>query len=64
MKNIQLGYTLPASWTKNFQMQRVRFYVSAENLLTITGYEGMDPEIPGTGYPVMKKIVGGISISF
>ncbi len=58
MKNIQLGYTLPTSWTKNFQMQRVRFYVSAENLLTITGYEGMDPDNTWNGLSGYEKSSG------
>ena len=46
-------------------MQRLRIYCSAENLFTITGFEGLDPELSGAdAYPNMKRIVGGISITF
>lgn len=41
LRNIQLGYTLPA--IKN--ISRIRVYVSAQNLFTVTGYSGLDPEI-------------------
>ena len=38
MKNIQLGYTLPADITKKVSIDRCRFYVTASNLLTFTKY--------------------------
>ena len=49
MKNITLGYTLPKSLTMKFMVERLRFYVSAENLLTFTKYHGFDPEIASGG---------------
>lgn len=65
LKNIQIGYTFPAKWTRKFVVQRLRIYCSAENLFTITGFEGLDPELSGAdAYPNMKRIVGGISITF
>ena len=45
LKNIQIGYTLPRSLLDRIQAITWRFYVSAENLVTITGYSGADPEI-------------------
>lgn len=45
LKNIQLGFTLPKEWTKTVFISNLRFYVAAENLITITGYKGMEPEI-------------------
>lgn len=47
MKNIQLGYTLPEKWTNglNIGLQKVRFYAQGINLITITGYSGLDPEV-------------------
>lgn len=40
LKNLSLGYTLPKNWVSKIAMQNARVYVSAENLLTITGFEG------------------------
>ena len=45
LKNIALGYTLPASVTERMRINRFRVYVSAQNILTITDYEGYDPEV-------------------
>lgn len=53
LKTAQLGYTLPASLTKKFSVQRLRVYVSAENLITITGYDGFDPELASGGYTTL-----------
>ncbi len=68
MKNIQFGYTLPKHITEKAHMSRVRFYVSASNLFTITGYTGYDPEV-GTGvdwgnYPQARTILFGTNINF
>ena len=49
LKNIELGYTLPANLTKKVFINRLRVYVSAENLLTFTKYHGFDPEISSGG---------------
>jgi TonB-linked SusC/RagA family outer membrane protein len=45
LKNVQLGYTLPKSFLDRIKATTWRFFVSVENLLTITGYTGADPEI-------------------
>jgi len=45
LRNIQVGYTLPANLLSRFAITRLRIYVSAQNLFTITGYSGLDPEI-------------------
>ncbi len=45
LKNITLGYTLPKQLISNWQLENVRAYVNIQNLLTITGYDGYDPEI-------------------
>jgi hypothetical protein len=44
LKNITLGYTIPTSVLKN-KVTKLRIYVSGQNLLTITEYDGLDPEI-------------------
>ncbi len=45
LKNIALGYNLPTSLTDKARVGAVRVSVSAQNLLTITGYSGLDPEV-------------------
>ena len=44
LKNVVLGYTLPKSALSKVGIQNLRLYVQAENILTITGYSGLDPE--------------------
>ena len=45
LKNLTIGYTLPSEWTKKITINNLRFFVAAQNLFTITGYSGLDPEI-------------------
>ena len=44
LKNIQIGYSLPAALARKFRMAGARVYVSGQNLLTFTSYPGMEPE--------------------
>ncbi len=55
LRNITLGYTLPASLFKG-TLSKVRVYVSAQNLLTITNYSGLDPEV-GSNTKVENNLV-------
>ncbi|WP_085537324.1 SusC/RagA family TonB-linked outer membrane protein [Massilibacteroides vaginae] len=72
IKNIQLGYTLPNNLTQKFFVERLRFYVSAENLLTLTGYKGFDPEINADAsngidrgyYPQARTFTVGLNLNF
>lgn len=74
MKSIQLGYTLPASLSRRFYVQRLRFYVSGSNLLTISGYKGFDPDIICTDvyaqgidngqYPSSRQVTFGLQLTF
>lgn len=77
LRNVQIGYTLPASLPQKLYMSKVRIYLTGQNLLTFTKYSGADPEIGqidedntlsrgvdiGT-YPQARTITGGISITF
>ncbi len=45
LQNLTLGYTLPKHLTKKAYISSLRFYVTASNLFTITGYKGLDPEV-------------------
>ena len=49
LKNVELGYTLPENITRKVFINRLRVYVSAENLFTFTKYHGFDPEISSGG---------------
>ena len=78
LKTIQLGYTLPQSITRVASIQRLRFYLAAENLLTFTGYkDGFDPELGGGDgasatamgvdkgiYPQSRTVYIGANITF
>lgn len=78
LKNVTLGYTLPARWTNRIFIKKIRVYVSAENLLTFTKYDGFDPEITAgdingrTGsmgidrgiYPQSRTFYFGANITF
>jgi len=65
LKNIQIGYTLPQRISSKFFVNKLRAFVSMDNILTITSYPGLDPEI-GTaiGYPLMRQISFGGQITF
>jgi TonB-dependent starch-binding outer membrane protein SusC len=64
---LQLGYTLPKSWIDAADVQRVRVFVSSNNLATITGYKGYDPEISGgidMGiYPQARTFMFGLDVT-
>lgn len=71
LKNLQLGYTLPKTWTNQVGLQNVRLFVSGENLLTITSLsDTMDPETAGIGkqggtvYPLSRTYSFGLSVNF
>ena len=42
-----LGYSLPKSWLQKIKIERLRIYIQAANLFTITRYTGLDPELSG-----------------
>lgn len=67
-KTIQLGYTLPKSLIGHVGMQRARVYVSGENLITLTKYDGYDPDISGSVdrgyYPQARTFLVGLSVGF
>ena len=60
LKTLQLGYTLPKSFTRKFLVEKFRVYVSAQNLLTFTNYTGLDPEI-GKANPYDNSISSNLN---
>ena len=71
IKTLQVGYTLPTNLTKKAGINKVRFYVMANNLVTLTKYTGFDPEIGGGSfgvdrgfYPQARTYFAGLNIGF
>ena len=66
LRTIQLGYNLPDDISKKIYMERIRFYLSAQNLLTIKSskFSGADPENPGFNYPIPLNMTFGLNVSF
>ncbi|MCM1066242.1 MAG: TonB-dependent receptor [Muribaculaceae bacterium] len=75
LKTVTLGYTLPATLTKRAGISSLRFYASAQNLLTWTAYSGLDPEVSTyntaltpsfdwSPYPRSRTVTFGLEISF
>lgn len=69
LKNLTLGYTLPKAITRKFMVEDLRFFFTGQNLLTITGYSGFDPEVGINGidnsvYPIMRNYTFGLSLNF
>lgn len=71
LKVMQLGYTLPNRLFGKTGISKLRVYVTAENLLTLTNYTGYDPEVGGGvfgvdkgQYPQARTILGGIQLQF
>lgn len=68
LKNVQLGYTFPQQWMNKLGVSKLRAYISADNLFTITKYfDGFDPEVQqssGDTYPQVKTYVFGLNLTF
>ena len=67
IKNVTIGYTIPAVLIKRAHLTTARFYFSAQNLLTLTKYSGFDPEVGVNGidnniYPDTKTFCIGINL--
>lgn len=76
LNTLTLGYTLPAKLLKPTGISNLRFYVTAYNVFTITGYSGSDPEadcirksnltpnVDYSGYPRSRQLVVGLNLNF
>jgi len=63
MKNVSLSYVLPATWLKAIHVDNVRIFTQGQNLFTITGYKGIDPESQGVGTPPLRTIIAGLQLT-
>ena len=66
LRNVQIGYNFPESIARKLYMQKLRLYLSAQNLLTIKSknFTGVDPENPNFGYPLATNLTFGFNIVF
>ena len=76
LKSLSLGYSFPRSWLSKVRIKELRASFSANNILTLTGYTGMDPEVstrgnspltPGfdySAYPIARTFMFGIQLTF
>ncbi|MDO7135824.1 SusC/RagA family TonB-linked outer membrane protein [Algibacter lectus] len=74
LKNTTLGYTLPKKWSNKLNITKLRFYIAADNLITITSYDGFDPEVGNDGlntrgidqgtYPISTQYRAGVEFRF
>ena len=69
LKNVSLSYNLPEAWSAKIGLKDVSVYTRGENLFTLYGHDGMDPEQAVDGvtfyrYPAYKTISFGLNVSF
>ena len=70
-KTVQIGYTLPNDAISKIGAQKLRLFITGENLLTLTDYTGFDPEIGGNVmgidkgyYPQARSFMFGLNLQF
>ncbi|WP_316818456.1 TonB-dependent receptor [Pedobacter nyackensis] len=65
LKNIDLGYELPAKWVKHIGLQKVRLFANGTNLFVISDFKEHDPEQERLdSYPLMKTYTAGLNVTF
>lgn len=67
LKNVVVGYTLPARWMQKINVDALRIYVSGNNLFTVTEFKWIDPEsanVPTGFYPQQRTVSFGVDLSF
>lgn len=74
LAQLAIGYTLPKSVTSRLDLTNIRFFLQAQNLFTITGYKGLDPEsrssnterwgVDWNSMPQQRSFTLGASITF
>lgn len=72
MKQLTIGYNVPQAWCKKVKLDKVRVFFTGENLFTLTGYSGEDPEVVDLfkgkddyeAYPLARKFTLGLTVNF
>ena len=73
-QNLSVGYNFPAQLANKFKLSKVRVHASVNNLFTITGYSGLDPQVAGAAdtnfgvdlgnFPLTRQFTFGINVGF
>lgn len=70
LRTLDIGYSISAKRAEKWNLKRLRFYVSGQNLLNFKKtwgkdkFTGGDPENPGTGYPMPLNVFVGVNVTF
>jgi TonB-linked SusC/RagA family outer membrane protein len=74
LQNVTIGYNLPAATLARLNMEKLRIFAGVNNLLTISGYEGLDPSVGGDvdtrygidvgNYPITQSWTFGFNLGF
>jgi TonB-linked SusC/RagA family outer membrane protein len=64
LRNASLAYTLPDKVVEKLSLRNVRFFVLGQNLLTITSYDGVDPESQQINLPPLRTVTAGFNVTF
>jgi TonB-dependent starch-binding outer membrane protein SusC len=64
LKNLSVSYSWPREWIDNLRIVNARFFLQGQNLLTLTKYEGLDPETGSNSLPPLKVLSGGFHLTF
>lgn len=64
LKNIALSYTLNGKWLSKAKIASAQLYVRGQNLFTVSGYKGFDPESGSSFMPPLRTITAGAKFSF
>jgi hypothetical protein len=74
LQNLTLSYNIPTSTVNRWKMEKLRIFASVNNLLTITGYDGLDPSVGGAAdtnfgvdlgnYPITRSWTFGVNVGF
>jgi TonB-linked SusC/RagA family outer membrane protein len=68
LKNAEIGYSLPINVCRSLKVSGIRVFINGENLLTVSGFKGIDPEVylgnplNPNPYPIQRVINGGVSV--
>lgn len=75
MKNVSIGYNFKQKWLTNLGVEKLRLFATGSNLITITGYSGLDPDFKGANsvwnsgtdsfaYPNTRSVMFGLDLTF
>lgn len=62
LRNAEIGYSLPYSLLRRIRISGLKIFLDGENLFTLAGFKGMDPEVTPNSYPIQRVVTAGVSI--